>query len=86
MSHISSEEARRRLTQRWAAQVERFPTMREDTPLANYISENLRHVMRSGGLAKDASQEGEVPTCRCGEASCPCRCTVWVNATCACNC
>ena len=41
----------RRLMARWNEQCERYPTMRVDIPLAQYIDVNLEHVMRYDLLA-----------------------------------
>jgi len=45
------ETAKRRLTARWKEQVDQFPLMRRDIPLAMYISANLQSVMRFDLLA-----------------------------------
>lgn len=44
---ISREEAKRRLTNRWNEQVERWPLMRKDIPLELYVRQNLPHVLKS---------------------------------------
>ncbi len=39
------QTAIRRLTNRWHEQAEKFPTMRQDTPLDMYVAMNYRTVM-----------------------------------------
>ena len=48
---IDRATAKRRLVARWHEQVERFPRMRESTPLALYIDVNLERVRVFGLLA-----------------------------------
>jgi hypothetical protein len=46
--------AKRRLTNRWLEQVELYPLMRREIPLALYIRANIRAVLRYD-LLKDYS-------------------------------
>lgn len=48
---IDRKTATRRLTRRWEEERERWPVMRNEIPLAKYLSANIRHVMREGLLA-----------------------------------
>lgn len=49
---IDRQTAVRRLTNRWLEQVEAFPAMRHEIPLALYVRRNLQAVMK-GGLLRD---------------------------------
>lgn len=53
---IDRATARRRLTNRWLEQVERYPLMREEIPLALYIQRNIHTVMQNGALADYANR------------------------------
>lgn len=44
---MTKREAIRRLTNRWNEQVEKYPLMRDDIPLALYLRRNLPHVLNS---------------------------------------
>lgn len=48
---IDCETAKRRLTNRWHEQCERFPTMRNEITLERYVQVNLAYVMRYGLLS-----------------------------------
>jgi hypothetical protein len=49
---ISRKTAQRRLERRWHEQAERFPTMRNDLPMAQYVAANIEHVMRNDLLQR----------------------------------
>jgi hypothetical protein len=48
---VNKAEALNRLTNRYNEQVERYPLMRDNIPLALYIRRNIKQVMRNGTLA-----------------------------------
>lgn len=61
----TKQEAIRFLTARWHEQCEQFPHMRENIPLALYISRNLDAAMRNKPKARDH----EAPTGLFGDRS-----------------
>jgi hypothetical protein len=52
---ITKTEAIARLTRRWEEQAEKFPTMRNETPLEMYLAMNWRRVAANGMLAPYAT-------------------------------